>query len=142
MRAGAEMALKGLKAFDAAAYCASITAAKRLQRDNRRRSGSAVDCGIRSEGPESPTASGCLDEQLGGGQETLAEGLRAAAGAAAAGAGAGAGAPVVAQGAVQGVVDSSRERGGQEGRVTEQRSQTELSRWQRIVACIPFVVRR
>lgn len=35
--AGEEMSLKGLKAFDAAAYCASITAAKRAVRDADKR---------------------------------------------------------------------------------------------------------
>jgi hypothetical protein len=35
--AGEEMALKGLKAFDAAAYCASITAAKRVLKEAKRK---------------------------------------------------------------------------------------------------------
>lgn len=52
---GEEMALKGLTAFDAAAYCASITAAKRMQRDSSRRPSS--DCGVTPEGAsDSPTA--------------------------------------------------------------------------------------
>lgn len=82
--AGEEMSLKGLKAFDAAAYCASITAAKRAVRDadkrQRRRmaqhqhqqrlqqqqtdtqpqSDHAADMGVRPEaGPDSPHAHHC-----------------------------------------------------------------------------------
>lgn len=72
---GEEMSLKGLKAFDAAAYCASITAAKRQLKDQDRRlrrqqAASAQrqqqqieasphsdhDLGVRPEGPESPRA--------------------------------------------------------------------------------------
>jgi hypothetical protein len=61
---GEEMALRGLKAFDAAAYCASITAAKRIQRNlSRRRSSGAAsdaagDMGVHAAHPESPTAAG------------------------------------------------------------------------------------
>lgn len=56
------MALRGLKAFDAAAYCASITAAKRIARHNGRRRSSgagsdgAGDLGVHAPHPESPTA--------------------------------------------------------------------------------------
>lgn len=86
--AGEEMSLKGLKAFDAAAYCASITAAKRAVRDadkrQRRRMAQlqhqqrlqqqqrqevdtspqsdhhAADMGVRPEaGPDSPHAHHC-----------------------------------------------------------------------------------
>lgn len=57
---GEEMALKGLEAFDAAAYCASITAAKRVRKEARRShsgsEGCSSDLGVRPEGPESPTA--------------------------------------------------------------------------------------
>ena len=72
---GEEMALRGLKAFDAAAYCASITAAKRLQRGGSggsRRGGSAgrsgansgavspplpgEDASVHAQHPDSPTA--------------------------------------------------------------------------------------
>lgn len=64
---GEEMALKGLKAFDAAAYCASITAAKRKQRDTQRRqraTSSGSDCGVAAEatasGGSSPRAGACV----------------------------------------------------------------------------------
>jgi len=63
---GEEMALKGLEAFDAAAYCASITAAKRVLKEAKRQApapstpdagcSSGSDLGVRPEGPESPTA--------------------------------------------------------------------------------------
>eukprot|EP00879_Flechtneria_rotunda_P004303 GHRR01004552.1.p1 GENE.GHRR01004552.1~~GHRR01004552.1.p1 ORF type:complete len:215 (+),score=65.81 GHRR01004552.1:601-1245(+) len=74
---GEEMSLKGLKAFDAAAYCASITAAKRVLRDADKRQHKQSACrqqqadpsqlsehehdlGVRHEGPDSPrAASGC-----------------------------------------------------------------------------------
>ncbi|KAI8462876.1 MAG: hypothetical protein J3K34DRAFT_164013 [Monoraphidium minutum] len=63
---GEEMSLRGLKAFDAAAYCASITAAKRLARaagdgaPPRRRSssGASDDMGVHAAHPDSPTAAG------------------------------------------------------------------------------------
>ncbi len=72
---GEDLALKGLAAFDAAAYCASITAAKRMLRGGGRRravssagsddsSGSGVggpagsDLGVHASHPESPTAAG------------------------------------------------------------------------------------
>lgn len=68
---GEEMSLKGLKAFDAAAYCASITAAKRQlkDQDKRQRKQQAAlaqqvegsphsdhDLGVRPEGTDSPRA--------------------------------------------------------------------------------------
>lgn len=79
---GEEMSLKGLKAFDAAAYCASITAAKRQLRDQdkRQRKQAALaqqqqqhqveqsalsdhDLGVRPEGSESPRAGSICDNR-------------------------------------------------------------------------------
>lgn len=54
---GEEMALRGLRAFDAAAYCASITAAKRMQRGGGRSArSSSSDGGDMTAHPDSPTA--------------------------------------------------------------------------------------
>lgn len=80
--AGEEMSLKGLKAFDAAAYCASITAAKRQlkDQDKRQRKQQAVvaqqqqhlvegsphsdhDLGVRPEGPDSPRSVNMCDNR-------------------------------------------------------------------------------
>lgn len=63
------MALKGLKAFDAAAYCASITAAKRLHKDPKRKhrpstDSTSLDMGIRHDAPDSPTALNACDPGL------------------------------------------------------------------------------
>lgn len=56
---GEEVALRGLKAFDAAAYCASITAAKRMvHHSSRRRSSSGDDTIVHATHPDSPTAAG------------------------------------------------------------------------------------
>eukprot|EP00878_Enallax_costatus_P010484 GHUV01010946.1.p1 GENE.GHUV01010946.1~~GHUV01010946.1.p1 ORF type:complete len:253 (+),score=68.20 GHUV01010946.1:540-1298(+) len=80
---GEEMSLKGLKAFDAAAYCASITAAKRQLKDQskrQRKQEAAIapqqqqhvvegsphsdhDLGVRPEGPESPRAANWCDNR-------------------------------------------------------------------------------
>lgn len=78
---GEEMSLKGLKAFDAAAYCASITAAKRQLKDQSKRQRkqeaaaaqqqhavegsphSDHDLGVRPEGPESPRAANWCDHR-------------------------------------------------------------------------------
>uniref|UniRef100_A0A383VT68 RING-CH-type domain-containing protein n=1 Tax=Tetradesmus obliquus TaxID=3088 RepID=A0A383VT68_TETOB len=83
---GEEMSLKGLKAFDAAAYCASITAAKRVQKDADKRQRKLAaqqqhlqqqqhdvdasphsdhDLGVRPEaGPDSPrSANWCNDSR-------------------------------------------------------------------------------
>eukprot|EP00775_Hariotina_reticulata_P010439 gene10439-10597_t len=85
---GEEMSLKGLKAFDAAAYCASITAAKRVIKDADKRqrrqqaaalaqqqhaahadalpaSDHAADMGVRPEaGPDSPRGTSWCDRRV------------------------------------------------------------------------------
>jgi hypothetical protein len=78
---GEEVSLRGLKAFDAAAYCASITAAKRLMRGGgggasgegggeggsapeRARRVSEGDMGVHAAHPDSPTAAGAAARRL------------------------------------------------------------------------------